>query len=216
MADISFIKLFETVGSYYIFDVNTTSIIRIDEELYNSLNAFLTGRITWEQMDKEALDRIDKLKRQGFLKKCDLNTEIKHAAAEHLMDYLERNIHQLILQVTQNCNLRCKYCVYSGSYVNRVHTKKRMSVETAKKAVDFYHTHSGNLKTALISFYGGEPLLEMELIREIMAYADKVFSGKEIRYNMTTNATLLSDEIIEFLHNNDVSLTISLDGPQKV
>lgn len=216
MADIPFIKLFETVGSYYIFDVNTTSIIRIDEELYNSLNAFLAGRITWEQMGKEALDRIEKLKRQGFLKKCDLDTEIKHAAAEHLKDYLERNIHQLILQVTQNCNLRCKYCVYSGSYVNRVHTKKRMSVETAKRAVDFYHTHSGNLKTALISFYGGEPLLEMELIREIMAYADKVFSGKEIRYNMTTNATLLSDEIIEFLHNNDVSLTISLDGPQKV
>lgn len=62
----------------------------------------------------------------------------------------------------------------------------------------------------MISFYGGEPLLEMKLIHEIIAYANKVFKGKNIRYNMTTNATLLNDEIVKFLYENDISITISL------
>ncbi|RCX12217.1 uncharacterized protein DFR58_12327 [Anaerobacterium chartisolvens] len=216
MIDMPFIRLFKTVGSCYVFDVNTTSIIRIEAELYKALKGLNEGRIGWAQIDDGLMVKLQKLLMQGFFKPCNLNTEIKHSAADQIEEYMENNIHQLILQVTQNCNLRCKYCVYSGSYINRVHTKKRMSLEMAKKAVDFYHNHNGNLENAIISFYGGEPLLEIKLIREIIAYAKKVFEGKKLRLNMTTNATLLTDEIVDLLEQNDVSLTISLDGPQKI
>lgn len=82
------------------------------------------------------------------------------------------------MQVTQNCNLRCQYCVYSGSYINRVHNNKRMSVEVAKQAIDFLVKHSENSKEISIGFYGGEPLLEVPLIREVVDYAEGVFSGK--------------------------------------
>ena len=126
------------------------------------------------------------------------------------------NIRQLILQVTQNCNLRCKYCVYSGSYVNRTHTKKRMSFEIAKQAVDFYFAHNINKDAGVISFYGGEPLLEMDLIKKVVAYSEKLYEGKELRFNMTSNATLLTDEIADFLYEHNFNLTISLDGPEEV
>lgn len=216
LSEIPFVKLFETVEAYYVFDVNTTSIIRIDENLYKTLEKIIAKEITYSQMDSISMKKVEKLKAQGYLKGCNTKIEIKHAAANQIEDYMKNNVHQLILQVTQNCNLRCKYCVYSGSYVNRVHTKKRMSIETAKKAVDFYHKHNSNLENGLISFYGGEPLLEIKLISEIIDYSNKVFKGKKVKYNMTTNATLLTDEIVDFLYENDVSLTISLDGPQNV
>ena len=216
MNEIPFIKLFRTVKACYIFDVNTTSIIRIDRDIYLELERLVSGIITYEQLSNVSQDKVNKLKKQGFLEPCKLDLEIKHAVADQIENYIQNNVHQLILQVTQNCNLRCKYCVYSGSYVNRVHTKKRMSIETAKKAIDFYRKHNGNLEVAMISFYGGEPLLEMKLIHEIIAYANKVFKGKNIRYNMTTNATLLNDEIVKFLYENDISITISLDGPQAI
>ena len=170
MREIPFIKLFRTVKAYYIFDVNTVSIIRVDSNLYSNLEKLIMGNIKFSQIDSVALDKINKLKSQGFLEPCNVDMEIKHAAADHIEDYMENNVHQLILQVTQNCNLRCKYCVYSGTYINRVHTKKRMTIETAKKAVDFYRKHSGNIETAVISFYGGEPLLEVALISEIIEH----------------------------------------------
>ena len=112
-------------------------VCRIDENLYKNLEKIVSREVTYTQMDSVSMKKIEKLKEQGFLKGCNTNVEIKHAAADQIDDYMKNNVHQLILQVTQNCNLRCKYCVYSGSYVNRVHTKKRMSIETAKKAVDF-------------------------------------------------------------------------------
>ena len=126
----------------------------------------------------------------------------------------ENNLNTIILQVTQNCNLRCQYCVYSGSYINRVHNNKRMSVEVAKQAIDFLVKHSENSKEISIGFYGGEPLLEVPLIREVVDYAEGVFSGKKLLFNMTTNATLLNIETAKYLYEKKFNVTISLDGPK--
>ena len=68
----------------------------------------------------------------------------------------------------------------------------------------------------IISFYGGEPLLEMKLIQECVTYSKKVFEGKKASFNLTTNAVLLSEENIEYLSKEDFILTISLDGPKEV
>ena len=211
--DYPFIKLFKTIDCFYLFDVNTASIIRINEKVYDYLESILNGTVTY---NKELQKQIDNLKARGFLKANDPNMEVSHPALSLVEESLDGNIGQLILQVTQNCNLRCKYCVYSGSYVNRTHSNKRMSFETAKKAVDFYYRHNRNKKNAIIGFYGGEPLLEMDLIKRVVEYSKKLFEGKFIVFNITTNATLLTEDIIHFFNDNNIGLTISLDGPKSV
>lgn len=100
MQEVPFIKLFKTAEAYYVFDVNTTSIIRIDENVYKNLEMLIDGKITYSQIDSESIRKIEKLKKQGFFKKCNMDTEIKHAAADQIEDYVENNVHQLILQVT--------------------------------------------------------------------------------------------------------------------
>ena len=108
MNEIPFIKLFRTVKACYIFDVNTTSIIRIDRDIYLELERLVSGIITYEQLSNVSQDKVNKLKKQGFLEPCKLDLEIKHAVADQIENYIQNNVHQLILQVTQNCNLRCK------------------------------------------------------------------------------------------------------------
>ena len=120
------------------------------------------------------------------------------------------------MQVTQNCNFRCEYCVYSGSYHNRVHNNKRMDWNTAKAALDFLYQHSKNSSEINISFYGGEPLLEMELIKKCVEYVRDVFERKNLSFNLTTNASILTDDMIQYMEEEGFLLTISLDGPQEV
>lgn len=91
-----------------------------------------------------------------------------------------------------------------------------MSLDTAKKSIDFLSNHSIDAKEIGIGFYGGEPLIEFELIKEIVAYAKEVFTGKPILFSMTTNGSLLNEEIIKFLKENGFNLMISLDGPKEV
>lgn len=203
-----FIHLFKTLNSYYLYDVNLNSIIKINESTYNILK-------NREVLPREDL-QINKLRERGFLQPIDRNFHIEHPLTDKVESYIQNNVSLLILQVTQNCNLRCKYCVYSGSYVNRVHTNKRMNFETAKQAVDFYYEHSKNVDIASISFYGGEPLLEFELIKRIVEYCENKFSGKQLNLNMTTNATLFSTEVMDFLQSHKINLTISLDGPEEI
>lgn len=208
---IPFIKLFRTLDNFYFFDVNSNSIVRINEAVSHKIEDLIAGNdILNQDMD------IARLKKRGYLKANNENIIVEHSALNTVGEYMNGNLRQLILQVTQNCNLRCKYCVYSGSYVNRTHTKKRMSFEIAKQAVDFYFAHNTNKDAGVISFYGGEPLLEMELIKKIVVYSEKLYEGKELRFNMTSNATLLTDEIADFLYEHNFNLTISLDGPEEV
>ncbi|MDE6252623.1 MAG: Cys-rich peptide radical SAM maturase CcpM [Lachnospiraceae bacterium] len=202
-----FIHLFKTLNSYYLYDVNSNSIVKINEEMYSKLKSK-------KEIDDDL--QINKLKERGFLQPISRNITIQHPLTEKVESYLQNNMSLLILQVTQNCNLRCKYCVYSGSYINRVHTNKRMSFEIAKEAVDFYYEHSKNTDIASISFYGGEPLLEFKLIKDVVEYCEEKFSGKQLNFNMTTNATLLTTEMMHFLQLHKINLTISLDGPEEI
>ena len=202
-----FIHLFKTLNYYYLYDVNSNSIVKINEEMYSKLKSK-------KEIDDDL--QINKLKERGFLQPINRKITIQHPLTEKVDSYLQNNISLLILQVTQNCNLRCKYCVYSGSYINRVHTNKRMNFEIAKEAVDFYYEHSKNTDIASISFYGGEPLLEFGLIRDVIEYCEEKFSGKQLNFNMTTNATLLTTEMMHFLQLHKINLTISLDGPEEI
>lgn len=124
----------------------------------------------------------------------------------------------LILIVTEDCNFRCKYCVYSGVYDNqRKHNSSVMSLETAHKAVENYLAFLDRLRknnlniSPVIGFYGGEPLLNFDLIRYVVTLTDSRYPGKT-RYSITTNASLLTPDIIDFFVSHNFTLTISLNG----
>lgn len=207
------IHIFELYNSYYMYDVGTNAIFSITEQMCKALIDMLADNKEYK-VNSELQDEFDYLIASGCLKAVEENTVVEHLETSFLGKLYENNLSTIILQVTQNCNLRCQYCVYSGSYINRVHNNKRMSVETAKKSIDFLAKHSTNSKEISIGFYGGEPLLEFSLIREVVGYAEKLFIGKKILFNMTTNATLLNMEKARYLYDKNFNITISLDGPK--
>ena len=120
----------------------------------------------------------------------------------------------LFLEITEQCNFRCSYCIYSENYPNeRIETSKNMSFDTAKKAVDGLVPLSKN--NVMIGFYGGEPLLNMGLIRQIMNYSKEKFPDKEFGFSMTTNF-FNADRYIQDIVNNRMYINLSLDGPKEI
>ena len=186
-----FIHLFRTPLGFYFYDVNTNEIVEVDHQIYRYLE------VGENESSEQIQSRISSLKMRGYLKEKHVE-QTKHPVTELLPFYAESKIGQLILQVTQNCNLRCNYCVYSGGYDTRMHNNKRMSFEMAKKSIDFLKLHSRNQERVIIGFYGGEPLLEFSLIKKCVEYAESTLKGKKIEYSTTTNATLLNDEVIRY------------------
>lgn len=209
-----FIHIFKTPNSYYLYDVNTNTIIKTNKDLcvilYDSPNDY----IDHFPYEPGAL-LIKKMKKDGFLSSKRID-EIVHPMDETLTYYLGRRISSITLQVTQNCNLRCSYCAYSGKYENRTHSNKIMSLNTAKKGIDFLIDHSADCQKINIGFYGGEPLLEFEMIKNCIEYTKKKAEGKKVDFHITINGTLLNQRIIEFFIKHDVLLAISLDGPREL
>lgn len=116
------------------------------------------------------------------------------------------------LSLTHNCNLGCTYC-YAGKK-----SLKGMSFETARKAVDFSFDIARDDETIAFGFFGGEPLLEFDLLQEIVAYIRKQerSSSHEVSLNVTTNGTLITPRILSYLKAEDFGLCISMDGPQHI
>ncbi|MBR6647455.1 MAG: radical SAM protein, partial [Clostridia bacterium] len=166
---------------------------------------------------EEVLSQVADMKERGFLSSKKVK-EVKHPLTDKIEEHLDKKIERMTLQITQNCNFRCSYCPYSTSEFDntRTHSSRRMSEETAKKAIEFLADHSTDSEMVALSFYGGEPLLEFELIKRLIEYADELFLGRKVIYSMTTNGSLLNDEIISFFEEHELELTISLDGTQKL
>lgn len=145
-------------------------------------------------------------------------------SVEEIKAYMNENgYNQLTLEMTADCNFRCKYCIYSEHYPEtRALSKKNMSFETAKKAVDFYINAFMNKYRKnpnafpTIGFYGGEPLLRFSTIRQIVEYIKKTYTFlTRIDYTITTNGFLLEDETADFLIANNFSVIVSLDGDKE-
>ncbi len=208
------IHMFSLYNEFYFYDVNTNAIVKIPQEIYAYLQEIMDGKENLIK-SKTIENGIFFLKQKGLLTEQYTESTI-HFETELLNNFYKHNLNTLTLQVTQNCNLRCKYCVYSGSYINRVHTNKRMNWNTAKKAIDFLQSHSECSSQVAFGFYGGEPLLEFELIKKCVAYINQIFFGKRKTFVITTNATLLNEEKLRFFIENNFSIMISLDGPASV
>ncbi len=211
------IKLFAVNGTFYMYDAVPNKLISISsQDLYATLHKIMALGCEYIDLieDSSVKNQILKLFRQGFLHNpiCD----IEHPYTKYSEFILERSVETLTLEITQNCNFKCRYCSFANQNAERSHSASHMSKEIIQKAIDLYKQSSIDFPSVSISFYGGEPLLAFSQIKYAMEYAEKSFFSKPIKYYMTTNAALLSGEVVDFLVNKNVDLLISYDGPQEV
>jgi uncharacterized protein len=165
-----------------------------------------------------------------FMSKVEINKGAGISRARVLNELA--NVRKMLLEVSEDCNLRCRYCIYSGQYHDiRKHSKSLMDWKTARDSVDFFFNwilKNRNKKRQPyifhIAFYGGEPLLNFNVIKKTVNYARGIIrKGKnswlkraELSFDMTTNGLLLGERELDFLFENRFRLLISLDGPLKI
>lgn len=151
----------------------------------------------------------------------------KELTDEEILENLSSCV-SLVLSTVEDCVFRCGYCVYSGKYEGeRVHSQNSMDIKTAEKAVDlFLETVSLNKRkkkrrNSYIGFYGGESLLEFNLVKDVIKYVEEKVKTKglnkkfNILYRLTTNGYLLNEEVADYLKAKDVLVDVSLDGPEE-
>ena len=203
------IKTFTTPGGKYLFDRETNSLLSVTDTEYTACQKVENATATPEDM---AI--LQRYINQGYLKESQLE-KIQHPATPYLRHQLENKVTQLTLQVCQSCNLRCAYCAYGGNYENhRTHTNAVMSLEMMKKSADFLMARSHGLPQVSLGFYGGEPFLQFDKIKALVKYVKENYPGRKITYVATTNGTIFTDDMIEFMLANNFWLGISFDGPK--
>ncbi len=201
-------KTFQNPFGHYLYDARINRITCISEQLDE-----LLSRDQEEQLNM--LPEYIHLKEIGFFN--DSNFVIEHENAAMVPYYYKRGLKSISLQVTQACNFRCEYCPYTDNVgIHRLHSAKNMTMDVANKALNFLHTHSIDSKSIHIGFYGGEPCLRYDLIKEVIEKSNELFEGKELTYNLTTNCSLLTRDMMAFFDENNVFLTVSLDGPKDI
>lgn len=205
------IHVFDYKGKNYIYDVGSGSLHECDKPTADYLKAKESGAdidityITDEQV-KEILSDIDGLKKQGLL--------FKEEVKAYPMKSSE--VKALCIHICHDCNFRCRYCFADeGAYHSN---REFMSLETAKKAVDFLIENSGKRKVLEMDFFGGEPLMNLDVLKKTVYYAKEQGAkvGKKFLFTTTTNALLLNDETIEFFNEEMENVVLSLDGRKEV
>ena len=205
-------------GMYLMLDINSGAVHVIDKMIYDMMDIF---------DGSNAEDTVQKLK--GTYAESDLRESIEELqgliAAQELFapdidvppTFKEEGlVKSLCLLVAHDCNLRCKYC-FAGTG-DFGHDRGLMSNEVGEAAVEYIISHSGNRKNCEIDFFGGEPLMNMPVVKHVVSYVRKreQETGKVFKLTLTTNGILLNDETIAYLNDNHISLVLSLDGRKEV
>jgi len=206
---------------FYVVDVNSGSVHIVDELVYDILDddkLYSKEEILDILKDKYSIDDIEEayqevieLVAQGGLYSEDLYENIAIESGNS-----ESYIKALCLNIAHDCNLRCRYCFADeGEYRG---SRQIMTAEIGKKAIDFVLEKSGPRKHIEVDLFGGEPLMAFDVVKEIVEYAKKKekFYDKNIRFTMTTNATLLNEEIMDYLDKNMGNVVLSIDGRKEV
>ncbi len=205
------IHVFSYRDKNYIYDVGSGSLHESDKATADYLKAKFEGEeidltyISDEQM-QEILADVEGLKDEGLLFK----EEVKSYPLK------SNEVKALCIHICHDCNMRCRYCFADeGAYHS---ARERMSFETAKAAVDFLIQNSGNRKVLEMDFFGGEPLMNLDVIKQTVEYAkaEGEKTGKKFLFTTTTNALLLNDETIDFFNREMENVVLSLDGRKEV
>ena len=198
------IHIFSYHDHYYIYDVGSGSLHECDEKTARVLEGDKTD-VSDEEL-KAILEDAEALKEQGLLYKEEVKA---YPMKSH-------EVKALCLHVSHDCNLRCKYCFADeGAY----HSKREvMSRETAFAAIDFLLRESGKRKVLEVDFFGGEPLMNLGVVKDTVYYAKEQAAklGKRFLFTTTTNGLLLDDETIQFFNEEMENVVLSLDGRPEV
>jgi len=201
----------------FLWDVESGSLHNVDDAAFLCAKKRYSRTFDTEEeakfkaIDKELVKQInnefDLLEKEGSLNAPPQITEFHKDADE---------VKALCLNVCHDCNMRCSYCFADGgSY----HTAERayMSKEVARKAVDFLIENSGKRKNLEIDFFGGEPLLNLSVIKDTVEYAKQQAkqNGKFFNFTTTTNCVLLDDQTIDYLNKEMCNVVLSLDGREE-
>ena len=218
---MALVHKFKQGNDYFVLDVNSGAVHLIDELVYDILDddklkdkeeviSNLKDKYEISELS-EAYDEIKELVDEEVLYSKDQYEDIANSSMDD-RDYIKA----LCLNVIHGCNLRCKYCFADeGEYNGH---EGVMCLEAAKKAIDYVVKRSGPRKNIEIDLFGGEPTLIMDTIKEIIKYAreNEKKWNKNIRFTMTTNSTLLDDDMMEYMDKEMGNIILSLDGRKEV
>lgn len=212
------------MGGYNIvLDPNSGSVHSVDEVAYDIIGMYenhTPEEITKEIVDRygekegvtpedvaEVLEDIETLKKEGKLFSEDTYKNLA-------IDFKNRPtvIKAMCLHIAHDCNLACKYCFAGeGEYCG---DRSLMSFEVGKQAFDFLIANSGTRKNLEVDFFGGEPLMNFEVVKQLVAYAreQEKIHNKNFRFTLTTNGVLLDEEVMDFANKEMYNVVLSLDG----
>ena len=228
------IHQYENNGYQIILDVNRGAVHVVDPLCYELMEWLTAGKESYtakeleapelasaaaaalkekypESEIAEALEDLAELTRAG-----QLFTEDTY---ECLIDQVKQRktvVKALCLHIAHDCNLACRYCfAEEGEYHGR---RALMSFEVGKKALDFLIANSGNRRNLEVDFFGGEPLMNWQVVKDLVAYGreQEKLHDKHFRFTVTTNGVLLNDEIQEFVNKEMDNVVLSLDGRKEV
>ena len=208
-------------GYNIVLDVNSGSVHVVDEIVYDmipmyegsgleEITAELNGRYKEEDIE-EAYEEITELKEAGSLFTEDIY--------ENYIDSFKNRqpvVKALCLHIAHDCNLACQYCfAEEGEYHGR---RALMSFEVGKKALDFLVANSGSRRNLEVDFFGGEPLMNWEVVKQLVEYGRSIeeANNKKFRFTLTTNGVLLNDEILDFVNKEMGNIVLSTDGRKEV
>ncbi len=217
------------LGGYNIvLDVCSGSVHVVDEVAYEMIARYL-------EMDEETLiaEMKERYSEREDISERDLRDcyqqiiQLKEAGKLFAPDTFEAKagtlkektsgvVKALCLHVAHTCNLNCSYCFASqGKYSGE---RAVMSFEVGKQALDFLVAHSGNRRNLEVDFFGGEPLLNFKVVKDLVAYARSIEKekGKNFRFTLTTNGVLIDDDVIDFANRECSNVVLSLDGRKEV
>ncbi|MDE2663028.1 MAG: quinohemoprotein amine dehydrogenase maturation protein [Gemmatimonadota bacterium] len=218
---------FEAAGERFLYLVPSAGIFRIDAASSAILDLLsygprAPGEVVNSLSDRYSAERVH----DGLLELRQIRA-IGEAGApvEQVANDLPPDgfpLTTMVLNVTNKCNLACTYCYEYGEdkIVDTTCTDdpKFMGDETARESVEFLLKESGPIEVAHLTFFGGETLLNFPVLQDTVAYARRRAEeeGKRLEFSLTTNATLLRPDIIEWLADNEIGVTVSIDGPKEM
>ncbi len=213
-------------GYNIVLDVNSGSVHVVDDLSYDMIAMF-------ENSDKETIiaTMLEKYQKDGITREDIEETlgEIQSLKDDNVLfsediyenkiiDFKKRKtvVKALCLHIAHDCNLACKYCfAEEGEYKGR---RALMSLEVGKKAIDFLIENSGNRHNLEVDFFGGEPLMNFDVVKEIVKYGreQEKLHNKNFRFTLTTNGVLLNQDIMDFANKEMSNVVLSIDGRKEI
>ena len=220
---MSLIHRYKSNGFNIVLDINSGCIHLVDDVTYEVLPYLEEGLSSdaiveklGDQYKKEDIEtsvkECNKLKEDGML----FTRDVYENAIEEFSNNRQTVVKALCLHIAHDCNLACRYCfAEEGEYHGR---RALMSFEIGKKALDFLIANSGSRRNLEVDFFGGEPLMNWQVVKDLVKYGreQEKIHNKNFRFTLTTNGVLLNDEIMEFCNKEMANVVLSVDGRKEV